>query len=216
MTSRELRIAFAEEAANIKSVPSRSTVANTDFAEAVRASEIKEFMYELRGLARSLLACEKDAHSIAPTMLVHTAFFRNTIKDNQWHDVTWASRRHFFADMVQAMRRSLIDRVRRYRAARRPKLLFFRPEEMPVSFSTDLESKPEILELLDEALECLSQSKPELVRMVSYHYYIGLTSCEIGRLLEISEKTVDRNLKIARILLAEIMDDLAGNSRETH
>lgn len=171
----------------------------------VRASEIGEFMFELRNIARSLLAGERDAHSIQPTMLVHTAFYRNTVRDNQWQDVTWANRQHFFADMVRAMRRSLIDRIRRSRAARRPRLEFRGPEEMPVDFQRDLESRPERVEMLEEAMEILQASKPELVRMVQYHYYIGLTTREIAEILEVNEKTVDRDLKKARVLLAEIM-----------
>ena len=146
-------------------------------------------------------------------MLIHTAFFRNTIRDNKWHDITWANRQHFFSDMVRAMRRSLIDRVRRYRAAKRPPLVFFSPDQMPVDFSSDLESRPERFELLDEALECISQTKPELGQLIQYHYYMGLTTSEIGKMLEVSEKTIDRNLKIARILLAEKMQELSDKNR---
>ncbi len=213
LPTRRMKFASLQEPVSIAGMPSASPPADPEIATIVRASEIKEFMYELRIIARSLLAGERDAHSIVPTMLVHTAFFRNTVRDNQWHDVTWANRQHFFADMVQAMRRALIDRVRRYRAAKRPQLVYFSPDQMPVNFSSDIESRPERLELLEEALECIGQPKPDLVRLIHYHYYMGLTAGEIGLMLEVSEKTVDRNLKIARILLAEKMQELSGRTR---
>jgi RNA polymerase sigma factor (TIGR02999 family) len=176
----------------------------------IRASDIKEFMYQLRLIARSLLAGERNAHSVAPTMLVHSAYYRNTIKDHEWTNVTWECREHFFADMVRAMRRSLIDRVRRSRAAKRPKLEFFSPEDMPVDFAADLERKPERVELLEEALQALEQDRPELARVIHFHYYIGLTTHEIAELLEVSEKTVDRHLLKARVLLAEKMESITS------
>lgn len=171
----------------------------------VNASDIREFMFELRRIARTLLAGERNAHSVQATDLVHSAFYRNTIRDSVWKDVTWANRQYFFADMIRAMRRSLIDRVRRYRAAKRPPLVFFDPAEMPVDFSRDLEKKPERLEMLDEALIRLEKSNPEISIIIHYHYYVGLTTGEVAEMLEVSEKTVDRGLKKARILLAEQM-----------
>jgi RNA polymerase sigma factor (TIGR02999 family) len=212
LPTRRMKIALPPEPSNPPVMSIASPPTDPDIAAIVRASEIKEFMYELRIIARSLLAGEKNAQSIAPTMLVHTAFFRNTVRDNQWHDVTWANRQHFFADMVQAMRRSLIDRVRRYRAAKRPPVFYFSPDQMPVDFSADMDVRPERLELLDEALECLAQTKPDSVRLIHYHYYMGLTAGEIGQMIEVSEKTVDRDLKKARILLAEKMQQLSDNA----
>jgi RNA polymerase sigma factor (TIGR02999 family) len=213
LPTRRMKIALSPQPYTPAAMSIASPPVDPDIAAIVRASEIKEFMYELRIIARSLLAGEKDAQSIAPTMLVHTAFFRNTVRDNQWHDVTWANRQHFFADMVQAMRRSLIDRVRRYRAAKRPPVFYFSPDQMPVDFGSDVAVRPGRLELLDEALECLALAKPDVVRLIHYHYYMGLTASEIGQLVEASEKTVDRELKKARILLAEKMQELSDNAR---
>lgn len=182
----------------------------SDANQIVRASEIGEFMFELRCIARNLLAGERGAQSIAPTMLVHTAFYRNTVRNNQWSDVTWHNRHHFFADMIRAMRRALIDRVRRIRAVKRPPLEFRGPDEMPVDFPRDLHSKPEQVALLEEAMEVLEGTRPDLVRIVQHHYYVGLTTHEIAALLDISEKTVDRELKKARLLLADSMKKLAS------
>jgi RNA polymerase sigma factor (TIGR02999 family) len=206
----QTQFAYRQEPASLirmSSSPPNDSPANENgpIVQMVRASEIGEFMYELRSIARNLLAGEREAHSVVPTMLVHTAFYRNTVRGNVWQDITWANRQHFFADMIQAMRRSLIDRARRNRAAKRPRLEFRGPEEMPVDFQRDLSQKPERVELLEEALETLEATRPELVRVVQFHFYVGLTITEIAEIQEVSEKTVDRDLKKARILLAEAM-----------
>lgn len=211
---RHLAIAPYGATAMLRRMDSASSNDPED-AAAVRASDIKEFMYQLRLIARRLLAGERCAHSVMPTMLVHSAFFRNTVINNQWQDVSWDNRDHFFADMVRAMRRSLIDRIRRIRSAKRPQLDFFDPQEMPVDFNHDMEHRPAHLELLDEALQNLEISRPELATIVRYHYFMGLTTHEIARLLEVNEKTVDRHLLKARVFLAEKMEQITQNAEKS-
>jgi RNA polymerase sigma factor (TIGR02999 family) len=209
----KFELAGQNRTGRITRMPTAPPPMDSTLARIVRASEIREFMYELRRVARNLLAGERQAHSVSTDALVNTAFLRNTVSEHGWHDVTWQNRQFFFADMVRAMRRSLIDRVRRYKAEKRPKLEFFRPEDMPIDFQRDLEGKPQQIELLEEALEVLEKSKPDLARIVQYHYYVGLTTHEIAQMLEVSEKTVDRDLKKARIFLAETM---MAVSRQQH
>lgn len=196
---------FTDRENGINSAPVSSPSGDPSSATPVRASEIRDFMFDLRQIARGLLAAERNAHSVQSADLVQSAFCRNTVRGSAWQDVTWENRRYFFADMIRAMRRSLIDRARRSRAAKRPSLVFCGPEDMPMDFSGDLENRPERLALLEEALEELEKSKPEVSILIEYHYYMGLTAAEVASILEVSEKTVDRGLKKARILLAERM-----------
>jgi RNA polymerase sigma factor (TIGR02999 family) len=158
-------------------------------------------MQELRLIARRLLAAERAAASVGATGLVHSAFYRNTVRNSEWQDVTWENRKFFFADMIQAMRRSLIDRVRRKNAGKRPPLVFLAPEDMPVDFAHDLVA-------LEEALQWLEAEQPRAARVVSHHYYMGLNTQEIAAILELSEKTIDRDLKMGRIMLAEKIQSL--------
>jgi RNA polymerase sigma factor (TIGR02999 family) len=183
----------------------------SDGTDPIHAADIKDFMFELRMVARRLLAAERAAASVRPTSLVHSAFYRNTIRNDEWRDVTWANKEYFFADMIQGMRRSLIDRMRRSNAQKRPKLEMMAPEDMPSDFASDLEQRPERVVALDEALVWLETQQPRAAQVISNHYYLGLTTAEIAALLELSEKTVDRDLKMGRIMLAEKIQELMAS-----
>lgn len=187
-----------------KREPDPDSTADSE-SDPVSASDIGEFMFELRNIARGLLSGEKNGISLSTDALVNSAFLKSTVKDNQWVDITWANRRIFFADMIRAMRRVLIERIRRQNARKRPDLLFLDPSDFPVNFQTDIDQKPEIVRRLDDALELLAQSKPDIAEIVHFHYYIGLSSREVADLLAVSKKKIDRSLSQARILLFEIM-----------
>jgi len=66
---------------------------------------------ELRELARAKMARENPGHTLQPTALVHEAWLR-------LGDQRFENRAHFFGAAAEAMRRLLIDRARRKRAAK--------------------------------------------------------------------------------------------------
>jgi len=78
------------------------------------AGELLPLVYdELRKLAARKLAQEKPGQTLDATALVHEAYLRLV------GDQHFANRRHFFAAAAQAMRRILIDAVRRKQLAPR-------------------------------------------------------------------------------------------------
>ena len=54
---------------------------------------------------------------------------------------------------------------------------------------------------LDEKLDELGQIDPRPCRVVELHYFGGLAYSEIGELLEISQATVERDMRFARAWL---------------
>src|SRR6266567_4523573 len=79
------------------------------------ADELLPLVYEeLRRLAAHKMANEAAGQTLQATALVHEAWLRLTGNQNQ----KWDGRAHFFAAAAEAMRRILIDRARRKRAAR--------------------------------------------------------------------------------------------------
>src|SRR6266481_5148072 len=83
--------------------------------DAKAADELLPLVYnELRRLAAYRMANEAPGHTLQPTALVHEAWLRLVGNENQ----KWDGRAHFFAAAAEAMRRILIDRARRKRAAR--------------------------------------------------------------------------------------------------
>ena len=79
------------------------------------ADQLLPLVYEeLRRLAAHKMANEAAGQTLQPTALVHEAWLRLVGNENQ----KWDGRAHFFAAAAEAMRRILIDRARRKRAAR--------------------------------------------------------------------------------------------------
>ena len=83
--------------------------------DAKAADQLLPLVYqELRRLAASKMAREAAGQTLQPTALVHEAWLRLVDNESQ----TFQNRAHFFAAAAEAMRRILIDRARRKRAAR--------------------------------------------------------------------------------------------------
>jgi RNA polymerase sigma factor (TIGR02999 family) len=75
------------------------------------ASQLLPLVYdELRRLAAHRLAQESPGQTLQPTALVHEAYLRLLGDDAEAH---WDSRGHFFAAAAEAMRRILVENVRR-------------------------------------------------------------------------------------------------------
>src|SRR5689334_6147674 len=74
------------------------------------AHELLPLVYEeLRRLAAHRMAGEAAGHTLQPTALVHEAWLRLVREPDQ----TWQNRAHFFAAAAEAMRRILVEKVRR-------------------------------------------------------------------------------------------------------
>src|SRR2546421_1114525 len=80
------------------------------------AEQLLPLVYEeLRRLASQRLAQEKPGQTLQPTALVHEAYLR-LVSDGK--ERPWNSRGHFFAAAAEAMRRILVESVRRKRAVK--------------------------------------------------------------------------------------------------
>ena len=102
----------------------------------------------------------------------------------------------------EAMRRILIDRARRYRAAKRG------GGGATVTL-TDVADWPAVARLdvlaLDEALTRLAAFDPRQSRIVELLCFGGLTVDESAEVLQISERTVHREWKVAKAWLYRAM-----------
>src|SRR5262249_61316217 len=84
-----------------------------DQGDPAAAAQLLPLVYdELRQLAAQRLAQEKPGQTLQATALVHEAFLRlvDVAQAQRWN-----SRGHFFAAAAEAMRRILIENVRRKR-----------------------------------------------------------------------------------------------------
>ena len=155
---------------------------------------------ELRKVAYRQMRRE-GAITLQPTALVHEAYMRMVDLEIQWQD-----RAHFFALAASMMRRILIDEAKRRRAAKRgggePLLLL---EEM------DQATEPETdLLALNQALTQLAELDERKAKVVELRFFAGLTIPECSEVLEVGHATVERDLKMARVWLADQMRREAG------
>lgn len=168
------------------------------------AGDLLPLVYdELRRLAAYKLAHEKPGQTLQPTALVHEAWLR--LAPSQQH---WKDRKHFFAAAAEAMRRVLIDHVRRKASAKRganPSL-----EELNES-RLEIRAPSEEILAVHEALDRLAREDELSAEVVKLRYFVGMSIAEIGEALEMSSRTVDRHWLFARAWLQEaIQRDLSN------
>ncbi len=149
---------------------------------------------ELRRLAAAKMGRESEGQTLQPTELVHEAWLR-LAKDNEQ---SWQSRAHFLGTAAEAMRRILVERSRRKLAVRHGGgLARLNIEDL------DLAAMPpdDKVLLIDEALEQLRVEDAEKARIVTLKFFGGLTNQEIAQLLDIGERTVERQWSFAKAWL---------------
>ncbi len=148
----------------------------------------------LRRLARARLRAGGRDAILDTTAVVHESFMRMA----EAGSVVAEDRRQFLAYASRAMRSVIVDFVRQRNAARRG------GGATPISLREGLgavpDSQDEILRV-HEALERLERLDVEAARVVEMRYFAGLSVTEIAGALSVSETTVERRWRKARVLL---------------
>jgi RNA polymerase sigma factor (TIGR02999 family) len=161
------------------------------------ASQLLPLVYEeLRRLATQKLAQEQPGQTLEPTALVHEAYLR--LVGGQSGSAGWDSRGHFFAAAAEAMRRILVENVRRKRSLKRGGNRL--RQDLEEGLSAVPEPHEDLL-ALDEALNKLAVKDPRKAQLVQLRYFAGLTIEEAARALGISSTTAERYWTYARAWL---------------
>jgi RNA polymerase sigma factor (TIGR02999 family) len=160
------------------------------------ASEMLPVVYEeLRQLAAHKMAREKPGHTLQPTALVHEAYLRLAGAEDLHQ---WSGRTHFFAAAAEAMRRILIESVRRkHRLKHGGNLERVNVEEVDLA----LPMPEDELLALDEALERLAAVDSCAAQVVKLCFFAGLTQEQAAEDLGLSVATVERRWSFARAWL---------------
>ena len=159
------------------------------------AEELLPLVYdELRKLAAHKMGNEAPGQTLQPTALVHEAWLRLGGDDQP----AWQNRAHFLAAAAEAMRRILVESVRR-------KLRLKRGgggERVELNESAiQAPAEDEKILQVHEALEVLSVEDPETAQIVKLRFFVGLSHEEIAALLGVNEKTVRRHWEVAKVRL---------------
>jgi RNA polymerase sigma factor (TIGR02999 family) len=152
---------------------------------------------ELHRIARREMSKERPGHTLQPSALVNEAFLRLIECDR----VNWENRRHFFRLAAKMMRQVLINyavarkTVKRGGAAQRVTL-----DETLVGDETRAMEMDELL-ALNEALQLLEQEDERCAKVVELMFFGGLSEKETAAELGISDRTVKREWRYARLWL---------------
>ena len=147
---------------------------------------------DIERAAAALLRLDRGA-SFSARDLVHEVMMRLIRLDQ----IAWADRSHFLALASRMMRRTLIDHVRRKRAARR--------DHVRVQLETGIDGAVFELDEIDFAIDRLGAIDPVYAEIVEMRYFGGMSLIEIGEVLNCSESTVKRRWRVARAWLLDWM-----------
>jgi RNA polymerase sigma factor (TIGR02999 family) len=169
--------------------------------DARAAEKLLPLVYEeLRKLAAHKMSFQPPGQTLQPTALVHEAYLR-LVGDEEKR---WESRKHFFSAAAEAMRHILIDRARR-------KLRVRHGEQAEKVGLEEIEiavpAKEEIVLRLNDALEELNRVSAEQVEIVKLRFFAGFSEPEIAQILNLSERTVQRQWSYAKAWLFDRIEE---------
>jgi RNA polymerase sigma factor (TIGR02999 family) len=159
------------------------------------ADELLPLVYEeLRHLAALKMADQPAGHTLQPTALVHEAYLRLVGAEER----KWQNSRHFYAAAAEAMRHILIDAARKkHRVKRGGGWQRVNLEEIHLAVETD----PDGLLAVDEALEEFEREDPAKVELVKLRFFAGLSLPQAAQTLGLSVATAKRSWAFSRAWL---------------
>ncbi len=167
------------------------------------AEQLMPLIYdELRKLAAQKMAQEAHGQTLQATALVHEAYVRLVDGEQAKH---WDSRGHFFAAAAEAMRRILIENVRRKRAQKRGGGV--RPLELADADLAVENSTVDLLALSD-AIELLAAEDPVAADLAKVRIFAGLSVDEAGMALGIPHTSAYRQWTYAQAWLRAKLRDV--------
>jgi RNA polymerase sigma factor (TIGR02999 family) len=150
---------------------------------------------ELRRLAAQKMGHEAPGQTLQATALVHEAYLRLVDVETPQH---WSGRGHFFAAAAEAMRRILVENVRRKRGLKHGG---GRERVSLGDVAGDPEEQAFDLLTLSDALDRLAGEDPTKADLVKLRYFVGMSVQEAADVLGISRATADRYWAYAKVWL---------------
>jgi RNA polymerase sigma factor (TIGR02999 family) len=137
---------------------------------------------------------ERPGHTLQTSALVNEAYIRLI----DWKNVRWQNRAHFFAVSAQLMRRILVDFAREKHYLKRGG----GAQKVSLDEAAALaDMRDDDLVALDNALITLAEVDSRKAQVVEMRFFGGLSVNEIAEVLKVSEQTVLRDWRLAKVWL---------------
>jgi RNA polymerase sigma factor (TIGR02999 family) len=156
---------------------------------------------ELRRLARSRMRRMGALTLLDTTGLVHEAYLRMQGAQG----LAFPDRHHFLAYAARVMRALAVDAARGRKALKRGAGAAFVTLEIDTGVAAPC--MPDNVLRVNEALDELAQVDPRLANVVELRFFGGLTEAEIAEHLQLTERTVQRDWRKARLFLLAALAD---------
>jgi RNA polymerase sigma factor (TIGR02999 family) len=151
---------------------------------------------ELRRLASQKMSQEPPGQTLQATALVHEAYIRLV----EAKDQSWNSRGHFFKAAAEAMRRILVENVRKKNSLKRGGDRQRVELDESILLNTQ-EFCPDDFLALNYVLDKLFKKDAVVADLVKLHYFAGLTLEQVAAIQGISRRTAVKHLVYARVWL---------------
>jgi RNA polymerase sigma factor (TIGR02999 family) len=151
---------------------------------------------ELHRMARHEV-WRRGGEAVGPTTLVHEAWLQISGRVLLFEDDG-----RFLAYAARTMRGLVIDHVRARQSLKRGS---GKIEALSESLLEKQAEEPEELERIGDALDELEKTDQELARIVDLKFFCGFTFAEVAAMQGVTERTVQRQWRRARLLLFNAM-----------
>ncbi len=166
--------------------------------------QLSPILYEaMLKLSQRYIQREQHGYTLQATELVHETYLK--LVDS---DISWQSRKHFYAIAATTMRRLLVDRARKKQAEKHGGIfqrITFIEGDLSQSHST--QHIDNIL-ALNESLDALQKQDERKALIVQLSFFAGLSYPEIALCLGLSEATVERDMRFSKAWLAANIETL--------
>jgi RNA polymerase sigma factor (TIGR02999 family) len=159
---------------------------------------------ELHRMARRELARRGAGVTLGATTLLHEAYL--DISDRE--GASFPDRGRFLAYAARVMRGLIIDYARRRQAQKRGgefEITSIATDVADVAAGSGADASQ--LTRLSDALDQLEATDSRLARIVDLKFFCGFSLVEISSMLQVSERTVQRDWEKARIYLHRVVRD---------
>jgi RNA polymerase sigma factor (TIGR02999 family) len=166
--------------------------------ETAREALVERVYANVRAIAAQSLR-QMPGATLSATDLAHEALIRLLGAEASWSD-----RRHFFHVAAQATRQILVDAARQRLASKRGG----GAEKVDFDAALGVAANDGDTQLVrvDDALHDLQQTDARRAQMIELVYFGGLSRVEVAHALQVSEGTVDRDLRLARAWLRSALE----------
>ena len=181
----------------------RNLMRQAEEGEPAATNELFAVLYrELHVIAESQLRRTGDQVTLGATTLLHEAYLRLSEREG----IEFPDRTQFLSYASKAMRGLVIDFIRARRAVKRGGQ-FEITGIGDGNFSDATDSHQDRIESLNVGLEELSLVDPRLAQLVDLHFFCGFSFAEIAAMRDVSERTIQRDWRKAKMLLGRILTD---------